>query len=65
MSNDVQVKDANGNLLGSTKPARARKLLRAGRATIATKDPFTIRLRDSPNDETPELKKNSEKPAYG
>lgn len=40
----VRVMDSNNNELAPTHPARARKLLKSGRAQVVTRDPFTIRL---------------------
>ncbi|MEB8336296.1 RNA-guided endonuclease IscB [Streptomyces endophyticus] len=42
----VFVLDKRGHALQPTTPARARKLLRVGRAVVARHTPFVIRLRD-------------------
>src|SRR5258708_6782953 len=44
MSPLVYVLNQNGQKLMPCKPAKARKLLRAGRAKVAARSPFTIQL---------------------
>src|SRR5947209_9314658 len=44
MSQLVYVVNQNGQKLMPCKPAKARKLLRAGRAKVAARSPFTIKL---------------------
>ena len=44
MSTNVYVVNQNGHKLMPCTPAKARKLLRAGRATVAARSPFTIQL---------------------
>ena len=45
MSQLVYVVNQNGQKLMPCKPAKARKLLREGRAKVAARSPFTIQLR--------------------
>jgi len=40
----VYVKNKNGNPLMPCKPAKARKLLRDGKAKVVNRCPFTIKL---------------------
>src|SRR6266446_1505024 len=44
MSTLVYVINHNGRKLMPCKPAKARKLLRAGKAKVAERSPFTIKL---------------------
>lgn len=50
MMKDVIVKDYDGNNLMPTARARARKLIKKGRAEILEYRPFTIRLLQKTDD---------------